>query len=252
MNKENEIEIKFDKRNYRKHSDKNKKVIRKSLEELGAGRSVLIDADGSLIAGNGVYEQAQRLGIPVEVVKTDGKKLVVVQRTDLHEDDDKRKRLALADNSASDTSEFDVELLKEDFDLGELDEWGVKIKDEPETAKISELDFTSVYYEPKQKPNLKLADCVNLDKFNAKIKVLDEYNLTDEEKKVLTLFAYRFIKIDFEAVANYYYFCANEEMQKAIERLRLVFVDSAEGGGFVEDDMLKLTESMLEGIDNDD
>ena len=30
--------ITFDKRNYRKHSDENKRVIKKSLEELGAGR----------------------------------------------------------------------------------------------------------------------------------------------------------------------------------------------------------------------
>lgn len=52
------MEIKFDKRNYRKHSKKNKELIKKSLTELGAGRSVLVDAEGCLIAGNGVYEQA--------------------------------------------------------------------------------------------------------------------------------------------------------------------------------------------------
>ena len=48
--------IKFDLRNYRKHSDKNKALIKKSLKELGAGRSVVIDADDTLVAGNGVYE----------------------------------------------------------------------------------------------------------------------------------------------------------------------------------------------------
>ena len=47
-------EIRFDKRNYRKHSKKNKALIKKSLEELGAGRSVVIDREGELIAGNGV------------------------------------------------------------------------------------------------------------------------------------------------------------------------------------------------------
>lgn len=35
-----EKEIKFDCRNYRKHSDRNKALIKKSLEELGAGRLV--------------------------------------------------------------------------------------------------------------------------------------------------------------------------------------------------------------------
>ena len=35
-----EQQITFDKRNYRKHSEKNKAIIRKSLQELGAGRCV--------------------------------------------------------------------------------------------------------------------------------------------------------------------------------------------------------------------
>lgn len=52
--------IKYDRRNFRKHSAENKAMIRKSLEELGAGRSVVVDAENELIAGNGVYEQAER------------------------------------------------------------------------------------------------------------------------------------------------------------------------------------------------
>lgn len=66
------MEIKFDKRNYRKHSDSNKRKIKKSLQECGAGRSVLVDADDTLIAGNGVFEQAQAMGIPTRVIETDG------------------------------------------------------------------------------------------------------------------------------------------------------------------------------------
>lgn len=42
------MEIKFDKRNYRKHNDKNKTLINKSLEECGAGRSILIDNEGEI------------------------------------------------------------------------------------------------------------------------------------------------------------------------------------------------------------
>ena len=44
--------IKFDKRNYRKHNDKNKQLINKSLKECGAGRSIVIDNEGEIIAGN--------------------------------------------------------------------------------------------------------------------------------------------------------------------------------------------------------
>ena len=122
--------ITFDKRNYRKHSDENKRVIKKSLEELGAGRSVLIDKNNTLIAGNGVFEQAQALGIPVRVIETDGTELVAVKRTDISEGDEKRKRLAMADNVASDLSEFDDDLLHEDFSMEELSDWGLESEEE--------------------------------------------------------------------------------------------------------------------------
>lgn len=136
-------EIKFDKRNYRKHNDKNKTLINKSLEECGAGRSILIDNEGEIIAGNGVYEQAQALNIPVKVIETDGSELIAVKRTDLAPDDERRKRLAVMDNSASDSSEFDLVLLQEDFELPDLQDMGIDIPDievesgEPEEKQIN-------------------------------------------------------------------------------------------------------------------
>lgn len=119
--------IKFDKRNYRKHNDRNKDLIKKSLEECGAGRSIVIDNENEIIAGNGIYEQAQKLGIKTKIVETDGSELVVVKRTDLATDDDKRKQLAVMDNSTSDSSEFDFELLQTDFDTEKLEDWGLDI-----------------------------------------------------------------------------------------------------------------------------
>lgn len=119
--------IKFDKNNYRKHSDTNKALLKKSLDECGAGRSILIDNEGEIIAGNGIYEQAQKLNIPVKVIETDGSELVVVKRTDLSTNDEKRKKLAVMDNSSSDTSEFDFDLLKTDFDVYSLEDMGINV-----------------------------------------------------------------------------------------------------------------------------
>lgn len=122
-------EIKYDPKNFRIHNDRNKGIIRKSLEECGAGRSVLMDKENYLIAGNGVYEEAQALGIPVRVVETDGKELVVIKRTDLALEDDRRKLLALADNHASDTSEFDMDLVIENFSDDLLKDWEFSLED---------------------------------------------------------------------------------------------------------------------------
>lgn len=49
-----------------------------SISELGAGRSILADADGVVLAGNKTLEVAADHGLPVRVVETDGKELVVV------------------------------------------------------------------------------------------------------------------------------------------------------------------------------
>ena len=120
--------IKFDAHNYRKHSDKNKSLINKSLKECGAGRSIVIDNDGEIIAGNGLYEQAQKLNIPTKIIETDGSELVVVKRTDLKTGDEKRKQLAIMDNSTSDSSEFDLESLQADFDVEQLQDWGLDVE----------------------------------------------------------------------------------------------------------------------------
>lgn len=112
--------IRLDPRNYRAHNKRNKELINKSLRECGAGRSVLIDKEGALIAGNGVYEQAKKLNIPTKIIETDGSELIVVQRKDLSTKDLKHKKLAVMDNSASDSSDFDLEVMKTDFTV-ELD-----------------------------------------------------------------------------------------------------------------------------------
>ena len=129
------MKITFDKKNYRKHSEQNKKRIRKSLTECGAGRSVLVDKDGCLIAGNGVFEQAEKMGIKTRVVETDGTELVVVKRTDIGTDDPKRKTLALADNATSDGVEWDDVTINADFGVETLQDWGIVVDFEVEEDK---------------------------------------------------------------------------------------------------------------------
>jgi len=106
-------ELKQDPRNARRHNDASKEAVHRSLHELGPGRSIVVDKNGVVIAGNATLEQAQELGIPTKVVKTKGDQLVVVQRDDLDTNDPKRKALAIADNRTGDLSEFDFGVLNE-------------------------------------------------------------------------------------------------------------------------------------------
>lgn len=138
--------IKFDPNNYRVHGDKNKRLIRKSLEECGAGRSILLDKDDVIIAGNGVFEQAQGLGLKVRVIESDGSELIAIKRKDLSTSDEKRKLLALADNYTSDTSEFDIDAILDDFNPDDLDAWEFNVSDfdiedtiKPDPGRIGSL-----------------------------------------------------------------------------------------------------------------
>ena len=127
-------DLKQDKRNYRKHNQKNLSLIKKSVNDVGLGRSIVIDNENEIICGNGLVSTLDK-DTPVKVIETDGSELVVVKRTDLQTDDDKRKQLAVMDNSTSDSSEFDFELLNEDFEVDTLSDWGIdadfEIEEEP-------------------------------------------------------------------------------------------------------------------------
>jgi len=116
--------IKLDPRNARSHPDRNRSAVEKSLRELGAGRSIVVDRDGVIVGGNAVYEQAVKLGIPVKEIETNGDELIVVRRVDLATDDPKRKALALADNQ-----------------IGMLAEWDEVTLEELQTELLGEIDF---------------------------------------------------------------------------------------------------------------
>jgi DNA modification methylase len=117
--------IREDKRNYRKHSDKNLSLIGKSLDDFGAGRSILADNSGQVIGGNGTLREANKRGIPKRIIHTSGDELVVVVRDDLAPDDPRRAKLAVMDNSTTDTSEFDYLMMQEDFTIPELEDMGI-------------------------------------------------------------------------------------------------------------------------------
>jgi DNA modification methylase len=86
-------------------------TIRKSLESVGGGRSILVDGENIVRAGNGVFTEAQALGLKVRVVDARRDELIAVRRKDL-----KGKaavRAAMLDNLAADSSarEYDADIL---------------------------------------------------------------------------------------------------------------------------------------------
>lgn len=218
-------DLKFDERNYRIHSEKNKELIRKSINECGLARSVVIDNENCLIGGNGVVSQLDK-NTPVKVIETDGSELVVVKRTDLNTDDEKRKKLAVMDNSTSDSSEFDLELISEDFTNGELLDMGVVIPEdvdvEVEDSKYTRKVSIPVYEIKGEEPEIsEMIDTNKADKF---IKQIQEMNIPDELKKFLIDSATRLYEFNYSKIAEFYAH-QNKDVQDIMEKLALVLID---------------------------
>lgn len=91
-----------DDKNFNKHSEYGMSLLEKSVSKFGMGRSILLDKNNKIIAGNGITETAGQLGIEdVEIIESDGKKLIAVKRTDIDLDTPQGREMALADNATN-------------------------------------------------------------------------------------------------------------------------------------------------------
>lgn len=105
-------DLKSDHKNARKRTDRSAKLIAESLQRFGAARSIVIDEENRILAGNGTIEGAKAAGIKnVRVIETDGTEIIAVKRTGLTEDE--KIGLALADNRTSDLSDWDKDMLQQ-------------------------------------------------------------------------------------------------------------------------------------------
>ena len=115
-------DLKSDHKNARKRTDRSATLIEESLKKYGAARSIVIDEDNRVLAGNGTIEGAKAAGLEnVRVIETDGDEIIAVKRKGLTED--QKVGLALADNRASDLSAWDASMLHELGKAHDLSPW---------------------------------------------------------------------------------------------------------------------------------
>ena len=115
-------DLKSDHKNARRRTDRSATLIAESLKRYGAARSIVIDEDGRILAGNGTVEGAKKAGInKVRVIEAEGDELIAVRRAGLSEDE--KVGLALADNRKSDLSEWDNEMLRQLSEEHDLEPW---------------------------------------------------------------------------------------------------------------------------------
>lgn len=128
-----------DDKNFNKGTEYGDHLMDESLRKFGLGRSVLLDKNDRIIAGNKTTEKAAELGFEkVVVVETDGNTLVAVKRNDIDLDSQKGREFALADNATSKANlSWDEDMIMqcaEQFDF-DPEEWGVSMSDPEEEGQ---------------------------------------------------------------------------------------------------------------------
>jgi len=128
MSKKKITDLKFDDKNFNKGTQYGKHLMEKSLSKFGAGRSILIDKNNRIIAGNKTTENFGELGLEdVKIVETDGKTLIAVKRNDIDLDTPEGREFALADNQTAKTNiDYDFDYLGSELSEDTLEEWGVE------------------------------------------------------------------------------------------------------------------------------
>lgn len=92
-------------------------MVSDALRHVGAARSIVIDEDNLILAGNGVTEAAAEAGITrLKIIDADGNELVAVRRVGLTAE--QKRALAIYDNRTAELAEWNWDQLHADKEAG--------------------------------------------------------------------------------------------------------------------------------------
>ena len=129
-------DLKQDSRNFNKGCEQGQELMERSFKEMGAGRSILIDRNGNIIAGNKSQKAAIAAGIKkVRIIETTGDELVAVKRTDVDIDSAEGRKMAYLDNLTTQVNltwdETELQAVQADVEGFDIADFGVDVADIP-------------------------------------------------------------------------------------------------------------------------
>ena len=132
-------ELAQDTHNFNKGNEQGQELMERSFKEMGAGRSILIDRNGHIIAGNKSQKAAIAAGIKkVRVIETTGDELVAVKRTDVDIDSAEGRKLAYLDNLTTQVNltwdQTELEAVQADVEGFDVADFGFDIEDLPQVT----------------------------------------------------------------------------------------------------------------------
>ena len=126
-------DIQPDDKNFNRHTDYGMELLNKSIDEVGIIESITISNDNKTISGNARRETIEKKFGDIEpiIVETDGKRPVILKRTDINSNTEEFHRAAILANTVSKHNiDLDLNLIQEiaveQFDI-DIEELGVTV-----------------------------------------------------------------------------------------------------------------------------
>lgn len=151
--------LRQDTHNFNRGTEEGQQLMERSFKELGAGRSILLDREGNIIAGNKSQEAARKAGIKrVRIVETTGDELVAVKRTDIDINSKEGREMALLDNLTTQVNlnwdDVELENMANQFDI-DMNEWDMALPeianpDEQPTTEAKDVKELKLVFTPEQ------------------------------------------------------------------------------------------------------
>lgn len=148
--------------NRRQHNPRNIGMVVDALQQVGAARSIVIDEDNVILAGNGVTEAAAEAGITkLRVIDASGDEIIAVRRSGLSPE--QKRQLAIYDNRTGELASWNLDQLRLDKDegLGLQPFWSV----EEELALLAQTGTVAGKTDPDSVPDVRVTDIKHGDLF---------------------------------------------------------------------------------------
>lgn len=132
-------------------SERGSYMINDSVQKFGAARSIVVDKNGIVLAGNKTQQALSDIGVEdAVVVDSDGQQLVVVRRNDLDllKDPERAREYTIADNRTSEISmnwsPEELQRITEDLDI-DLGKWFYDWELDKLAGAGEDLDYDEVW-----------------------------------------------------------------------------------------------------------
>jgi hypothetical protein len=193
--------------------EKLKKSIKQFPQMLDI-RPLVVDETGTVLGGNMRLTALKELGYD---------KVPIIPANNLTEQ--QKKEFVIKDNLGY--GEWNWDVLRSDWDIKELDDWGLEILDFKEPVNESENPYSKKVQAPIYTPSEEaptFQSTYDTTKYDALVRIIESSSVNPEIKDFLKLCAVRHIVFNYELIADFYAH-ADTETQELMETSALVIID---------------------------